>query len=75
MERFPPEYKNSDTHWDFFFNSMCTVKTKSWFLTLCRLEQSATYQRIFRNLTKVEVPFAMCAIGFSSKEDVISVRS
>ena len=57
------------------FNSMHTKRTKSCLLTLSRLEQSATYQRIFRNLTKVAVPFAMCDIGFSTKEDVISVRS
>ena len=69
--------KISDTHWAFFFffNSMGTEKTKSCFLTLARLEQSATYQRIFRKLTKVVVPFTMSDMGISSKEDVISVRS
>ena len=54
---------------------MGTEKTKSCFLTLARLEQSATYQRIFRKLTKVVVPFTMSDMGISSKEDVISVRS
>ena len=52
--------KMSDTRWAFFFNSMGSKKTKSCFLTLSRLEQSATYQSIFRNLTKVVVPLSMC---------------
>ena len=71
----PPEYKNIWYSLGFFFNSMGSKKTKSCFLTLSRLEQSATYQSISRNLTKVVVPLTMCVIGISSKEDVISVRS
>ena len=56
----PPEYKNVWYSLGFFFNSMGSKKTKSCFLTLSRLEQSATYQSIFRNLTKVVVPLSMC---------------
>ena len=57
------------------FYNMGTKKTKSCFSTLSRLDQSSTYQRIFRILTKVVGLCIMWVIGISSKEDVISVKS